>query len=296
MYSSLGLATRVVNVVGHPPENTPGPETSLLDFWPVLIPVLALIWGVREWIYGGSVLIVKLELGYSDGIQLVRGAPIDYVEQGAIKRRFDRRISNPVVDLAVVTVINRGRTAATVMNPGLSFVMRGVDPVFVGGILLTDFGGTIERVRIEAHDSRMFLMPLGGMVTTAQSDVDFQRAESMRRDLRARAQVTSGTGKTKRSRKWVWRGKWVRRADWAVRLPLRGDPLGVEEQLLADFVDSRSGLYDQSLVIGGVLLDVRAGKSDASIMASFPPPPAEIMKRTFILNRARALLDQSTAS
>lgn len=296
MYSSLGLAISVVSVVGYPLENAPGSTTSLLDFWPVLVAVLGLLWGVREWIYGGSVLVVKLELGYSDGIQLVRGAPFDFVDPGAIKRRFNRRISNPAVELAVVTVINRGRTAATVMNPGLYFEMRGVDPVFVGGVLLADFGGTSERVRIEAHDSRVFLMPLGGMVAMAQSDVDFQRAESMRRDIRARAQVTSGTGKTKRSRRWGWCGTWFRRSDWAVRMPLRGDPLSVEEQLLVEFVDSRTGLYDQSLVIGGVLLDIRAGKSDASIIASFPPPPAEVMKRTFILNRARALLDRPTAS
>lgn len=86
MYLSLGLATRIVNVLGHSPDNPAGTETSFLDFWPVLIAALALIWGVREWIYGGSVLRVKLELGYSDGIQLVRGAPIDYLEPGAVNR------------------------------------------------------------------------------------------------------------------------------------------------------------------------------------------------------------------
>ena len=145
----------------------PGPESSLLDFWPVLIAALALTWGIREWIYGGSVLVVKLELGYSDGHQLVRGAPIDFAEPGALQRLFDKRITNPALDLAVVTVINRGRTPATVLRPGLLFTMPGVEPVFVGGTLLKDFGEANERVRIDAHDSRMFMMPLGGMVATA---------------------------------------------------------------------------------------------------------------------------------
>lgn len=49
-------------------------------------------------------------------------------------------------------------------------------------------------------------------------------------------------------------------------MPLRGKPLRIKEELLDSFVDSRSRLYDQFLFVGGILLKVRAGKSDADIL------------------------------
>jgi len=293
MAFTYDLAIEILTTLSQPVPHEHGPNTSLLDLWPVLLAALALIWGIREWIYGGSVLVVKLELGFSDGRALIRGAPIDFKEPGALQRLFDKRITNPALDLAVVTVTNRGRTPATILRPGLQFTMSGVKPVVVEGILLGDLGEASARVRIEAHDSCTFVMPLGGMVATARSDTDFQKAESMSGALRARAHVTSGTGRAKRSAKRTWRDNALRNADWTVQLPLRGKPLLVEEELLDSFVDPRSALYDQFLFMGGLLLQIRAGQSDPAIIASFGSIPGVAMERILILNRARSLLDSS---
>ena len=251
--------------------------------------VIVFAWAVREWIYGGSVLKVKFELGYSDGIQSVRAAPQDFAEPGSVGRHFGRRITNPALDVAVITVTNRGRTAATALQPGLRFTMRGVAPVFIGGVPLADLGEPNDHVRVEAHDSCVFVMPLGAMVRMAVADTDFQKAQRTIHPLRARAQITSGTGRVKRSGRITRRGWRIRDGRWAVRLPLRGRPLKVEEELVDSFLRRGPRLYDQFIHAGVILLKIRAGESDGDIINWATSASEDLLTTGMITARARYL-------
>lgn len=263
---------------------------SWFDFWPVVTGVIVFAWAVREWIYGGSVLRVKFELGYTDGIQSVRAAPQDFTEPGMVGRHIGRRITNPALDVAVITVINRGRTAATVLHPGLRFAMSGVAPVFIGGMPLGDLGEPDDRVRVEAHDSCVFVMPLGAMVRMAMADTDFQKAQGTIRPLYARAQITSGTGRVKRSRRFT-RLRWrIRDGRWAVRLPLRGRPLKVEEELVDSFLRRDARVYDQFIHAGVILGKIRGGESDADIINWATSASGDLLTVGMMTARARHLI------
>ncbi len=264
---------------------------SWFDLWPVVTGVIVFAWGVREWIYGGSVLRVKFELGYTDGIQSVRASPFDFTEPGKVGRHFSRRMTNPALDVAVITVINRGRTAATVLQPGLRFVMRGVAPVFIGGMPLADLGEPDDRVRVEAHDSCVFVMPLGAMVRMAMTDTDFQKAQGTVHPLYARAQITSGTGRVKRSRRFTCSRWRIQDGRWAVRLPLRGRPLKVEEELVDSFLRRGAGVYDQFILAGVLLGKIRGGESDADIIDWAASASEHLVNVGMMTARARYLID-----
>lgn len=264
---------------------------SWIDFWPVVTGVIVFAWAVREWIYGGSVLRVRFELGYTDGMQIVRAAPRDFTEPDLVGRHFDRRITNPALDVAVITVTNRGRTAATVLHPGLRFTMRGVAPVFIGGMPLDGFGEPNDRVRIEAHDSRVFVMPLSAMVRMARADTNYQKAQGANPPLYARAQVSSGTGRVKRSRRFAYRGTRIRDGRWAVKLPLRGRPLGIEEELVDSFLRPGARVYDQFILAGVIVGKIRSGESDADILSWAASKSEDLFTIATMTGRAQYLID-----
>lgn len=289
---NLGLATIAGD--GGDPGASVADAFSWWDFWPVLVAVLALAWGIREWVYGGSMLRVQFELGYTDGLQLVRAGPTDFADPDAVGRHFGRRIANPAIDVAVITVINKGRTAATVLRPGLHFTMRGVAPVFVGGRPLGDLGEESDRVRVEAHDTRTFVMPLGAMVRVANADVTFQQALGMHHAIYARAQVTSGTGRVKRSWRFVRNGRRIADNRWKVSVPLRGKPHRIEESLVDVFLTGGTGLYDQFVDIGAILWQVREHKSDAEILDWAKQRSRDLLNTAMIIGRARVLLAETS--
>ncbi|GEK87915.1 hypothetical protein [Microbacterium aerolatum] len=262
------------------------------DFWPVLVAVLALAWGIREWVYGGSLLKVQFELGYTDGLQLVRANPNDFVDPSAVGLHFGRRITNPAIDVAVITVVNRGRTAATVLRPGLYFTMRGIAPVFVGGLPLRDLGEGSERVRVEAHDACTFVVPLGALVRVANADVEFQKSLEMRHAVYARAQVTSGTGRIKRSSRLIRHGWRMVSNRWKVVVPLRGKAPRIEEALVDRYLIGGSGLYDQFVDVGAIVGLIRLGKSDADILEWAQQRSRDLLNTGMIAGRARVLLAQ----
>jgi len=272
--------------------DSPVPWTAILT---AAAAALGLCWAVLSWRFGGSMLKVELELGYTDGRASVHGSPRDFDDPGLIPRRFGNRITNPTIDVAVVTVRNRGRTAATVLNPSLRFTQSGVEPVVIVGMLIPELGEDDRRVRVEAHDSRVFAMPLAAMVAAADQDIDFQKALGSRKPVRARAQVTSGTGRVKRSPILQMRDRRFERARWTVRMPLRGREPSPQEQLVSEFYVSSEPLYDQFLDAAGLLLNVSSGKPDEEIVGAGGLQPGEMFRRMKMLGRAVALTARKDA-
>lgn len=234
--------------------------------------VIAIAWGVREWYYGGSVLRVSFELGRTDGKVLLHTFPVDFIDPQTLNRRFEWRLEGPTIDVAVITVSNRGRTPATILAPGLAFTSKGAEELRVSGTLVAGSWGEQEhRVRIEAHDSRAFVFVLQPMVDVAEADVRFQTPQGSNEDLWARAVVTSGTGKIRRSPKRVWTaGKWHARkwvsGRWKVRTPLVQKPTDMEK-LLVEYFLPRVAFYDQLL---GVARALQAAETEDGFTEAYP--------------------------
>lgn len=176
------------------------------------------------------------------------------------------------------------------LQPGLRFTTRGIAPVFIGGMPLGDLGETDDRVRVEAHDSCVFVMPLGAMVRMAMADTDFQKAQGTAHPLYARAQVTSGTGRVKRSCRFTRLGWRIRDGRWTVRLPLRGRPLVVEEELVDFFLRPGARVYDWFIHGGVILLKIRGGESDADIINWATGASEDLLITGMMTARARHLI------
>lgn len=238
----------------------------------LIATVIAIAWGAREWYYGGSVLKVSFELGQTNGKALARAMPVDFIDPQTVNRRFAWRLEGPLIDVAVITVSNRGRTPATIVNPGLVFTSRAAEPLRAAGVLVEGFGSEQEhRVRIEAHDSRVFVFMLQSMVDVAVKDIHFQTPQGTNGDLWARAIVTSGTGKDRRSSRMVWsKGRWNGRrlvsGLWKVRTPLVKEPT-VMERLLVEYFLPRVKIYDQLLAVASA---IQAAESAVDMPDVFP--------------------------
>ncbi|EED6225573.1 MULTISPECIES: hypothetical protein [unclassified Microbacterium] len=245
----------------------PNPLADLVQVGILVVAAVALFWAVREWVWGGSILKVQLELGRTDGLRMVRASPADMENPDAIDWRMPYRLDGPALDVAVITVINKGRTPVTVLSPALLFSSKGAEDLRVSGQLVGGSWGEDEsRIRLEVHDSCVFTLMLQPMAVIARSDMTFQKPQGAGGNIWARAAVTSGKGGVKLSPSSVRsRAKWysLNRLDarWKVSTPLRGKPLTPTEELMAQFLAPGGDVYDQSVLLGSVLGAAEAGES-----------------------------------
>jgi len=186
---------------------TATPADALVTVAAIALPFVSLAWAVRSWVYGGSKVRVEFHLGKQDELSTLAQGPVDMWRAGLPAWALHARtIWECHVNVGVVTVRNLGRTAVTVTNPGLYFGRVDRSKLFVGGTLIS--GGEVEgRQRIEAHDSRTYVFYLWPLVKHA-------RRSAGKTKLRVRAQVTTGTGRNRRSSRLIWRRSWVRGNIW----------------------------------------------------------------------------------
>lgn len=226
------------------------PKVDPVQFGLLVAAVVSIGWGAWGWYYGGSVVKVKFELGRTSGRATFRAGPHDFVDPQFLDHRFEHKIEGPAVDIAILTVMNRGRTPATIHTPSLEFAASGAAPVEVGGVLVAG-GETEYRMRLEAHDSRRFYLLLQPMVDEGRKDIARQLPQGTLTALRSRALVTTGTGEKRRSSRWTLTDDiWYRRrpvaASWQVKTPLSGRASTVVEQLLTEFLRSDLSVDEQA--------------------------------------------------
>ncbi|GAA4492557.1 hypothetical protein [Microbacterium panaciterrae] len=271
----------------------PVPWTAILT---AAAAALGLGWTILAWIYGGSRLKVKLELGYTDGVHLLKSVPRDFADPMTIRQRVVEAIGRPAIDVVVLTVINRGRTAATVHDPSLLFQRGDVDEVAVSTALIRGRGVKKERVRLEPNDSCEFVMPLAPLVESAEAAFGLQKAKGAVYPLRARGQVTSGTGRVKRSALFRVELFKLTRADWPVLMPLRGQPLTAEEQLVLQFLAPGVKIRDQLLDASAVFANLRDGVPEADLYPGPGTSPGEMLRVMGMIGRARWVIDEEKAA
>lgn len=227
-----------------------------------IVALGALLWTIRETIYGGSVLKVTLELGRTDGKQMMSAPPNDFVDPQTVYRRMpQQRLDQIAVDVAIITVVNKGRTPATILQPALEFTSSGAAPVRVSSALLGGKWGEGDyRVRLEAHDSRVFTMLLQPMADAARSDIQLQKPQGVGGEIWARGIVTAGTGKLRRSpRRTRRKGLLWGDGRWKVRTPLLDNDPSPVEQLLNDFLIPGVDVYSQTVTLGSLFMLAKQG-------------------------------------
>ncbi|TFV81786.1 hypothetical protein E4V99_12540 [Microbacterium sp. dk485] len=206
-----------------------------------VLAVVGILLGIRNWVYGGSVVRVEFELARTSSWGAIITRPIAaWKSSTGEELQPSKTLPGTQVDLAKVTVRNLGRTSATVYDVGLRIgrppSARGswtAQPQF-----FTDAGETEDRVRLEAHDVRVFYFHIIPILRGAR----IQFGEG---DLAVRAAVNTGVGKWRLSRRWR-RGRWN---VWVVQgdqdRSIIGKPLTSREQarlwveLLRDFDGAR---------------------------------------------------------
>jgi len=200
------------------------------------LAILSAVLSIRNWIYGGSVVRVEFELARRDSWGSLITRPVAAWKQSSGVELVGGKPQGTHVDLAKVTVRNLGRTAATVYDVGL----RIGPPPTAGGSwtgqpnFYADIGERDARVRLEAHDVRVFYFHTIPIIRAAREQFGGST-------LAVRAAVSTGTGRTHLSRRW-YRGRWN---VWVTRNDLDrsiiGKPLTMREQarlwveLLQDF-------------------------------------------------------------
>jgi hypothetical protein len=151
---------------------------------------------IRNWLYGGSVIRVELELARRDDWGALISGTVGRWRQGDHEKLLSG-ISPSQVDLAKVTVRNLGRTAATIHDVGLRVgrppVARGSWTAMANRLL--DLGESSSVVRIEAHDVKVFYFHTMPIIRGA-------RKEFGDGPLAFRAAVMTGIGKQRLSRRW----------------------------------------------------------------------------------------------
>lgn len=196
--------------------------------WAQIVAVLSILVSaglvIRNWYYGGSVIKVEIELMER------RWLGADLIGSVDRWKRSDGMLAAPRrglrLDIVKLTVRNKGRTAATIMDPGLRL---GTPPVprrnwTAMPIRLLKDGETDTRVRIETHDAKVFYFLLEPLIRNA-------RAEFGDVAIAARGAITTGTGKVRLSPRWRRRVPWT----WNIlTLPRGVDWIGKESLTLAD--------------------------------------------------------------
>lgn len=120
----------------------------------------------------------------------------------------------------------------------------------------------------------------------------FQKSLGMPLALYAKAQVTSGTGRVKRSSRFTRSGWRVADNRWKAVVPLREQQPRIEETLVDSFLTGGTGLYQQFLDIGTIVWMVRAGTSDADILKWAQKRSRDLLNTTTIIGRARMLIKE----
>lgn len=264
-------------------------EDHIAPWFLLLLPPAAFLWGVHSWLRGGSVVRVELKLGKLDPDGNLAGAASKWWSKGETPESIlGIKVNSMHVDVAIVTVRNRGRTPSTVTNPGLYFTP---DPVHYGGALLEP-GEVSSRVRIEAHDSRQFVFPIEVMAKHARNQVRQSRTIFGLRSLKARAQVTTGTGRVRRS---SWKSAWKVGPEGA---SLGGGTPTVEAQLFTRYLDKGADARDLVGDIRLVMHLLKEGKEPVEIAQELAPidQPEDLarnLRLTRLATRARQLLDKS---
>lgn len=150
---------------------------------------------VRSWYYGGAVITVEIELMERRWMGADLTGSVARWKSGVGLLAGSRRGLR--LDIVRLTVRNKGRTAATIMDPGLRV---GRPPVPSGSWTIMaqrplEDGETKPVVRIESHDAKVFYFYLVPMVRGA-------REEFGDGPLAMRGAITTGTGKTRLSPRW----------------------------------------------------------------------------------------------
>lgn len=221
------------------------PELSLAVS--VVFAVVGVILTVRNWVYGGSVIKVELDLvqwrwmGADITGSVARWAAGDIP---ASERPDPLRL-----DVIKITVRNLGRTAATAMDPGLQIVeprgQYGAQTHLATRLL--EPGATELPLRVEAHDAKEFYFLLAPIIRGVRADL-------ANVPIKARASITTGTGKAKLSPRWrrsreTWLSTWN-----ILTLPAGVDWIGKEPATLR----SRLWLWaEETSVIFAVDLSIR---------------------------------------
>lgn len=197
--------------------------------WSLVLAALSLLVTVflsaRSWYYGGTVIKVEIDLMERRWMGADLTGSIARWKSGVGLHAAPRRGLR--LDIVRLTVRNKGRTAATIMEPGLRIGHLPVPSgtwTFMPQRLLDD-GETKSVVRIEAHDAKVFYFYLVPIVRGA-------RDEFGDTPLAVRGAITTGTGKTRLSPRWRRKSPGWR---WNVLTLTKGvDWIGTESLTIAD--------------------------------------------------------------
>jgi hypothetical protein len=217
------------------------PEQLIVAALSGLVGLAGVVLTIRNWIYGGSVIRVEIDLCRRDAMgRLVTGTLATWRKKGsaAVVSTTD----DAQVDLVKVTVRNHGRTSATIHDVGLR---GGPAPIplkqwTVRPNFFSEPGELTEPVRIEAHDVKVFYFHSVPLLRAA-------RQEFGARPLAFRAAVMTGIGKQRLSG-WMSRRKWN---VWTVKetgdRSNTGEVLTTREQARL-WVELTANVYEPSLL------------------------------------------------
>jgi len=241
---------------------TTGYAHDMDPLWTIVIAALSLLTtvflSIRSWYYGGAVITVEIELMERRWMGAdITGSIARWRSGTGLHARPRRGLR---LDIVRLTIRNKGRTAATIMDPGLRV---GRPPVPSGSWTimpqrLLDDGNTMSVVRIESHDAKVFYFYLAPMVRGA-------REEFGDGSIAMRGAITTGTGKTRlsprwrrKSTVWVWNvltfGKDV---DW-----MGSEPLLIADRLWLWSAET-SFVYDPPNTIAPQLVQEAARRAEA---------------------------------
>ncbi|MCC4907752.1 hypothetical protein [Microbacterium sp. cx-59] len=230
--------------------------------WSLVLAALSLLVTVflsaRSWYYGGAVVTVELDLMERRWMGADLTGSIARWKTGTGLHATPRHGLR--LDIVRLTVRNKGRTAATIMEPGLRV---GRQPVPTGSWTimpprrLSD-GETDPVVRIESHDAKVFYFYLAPMVSGARDEFGDIA-------LAARGAITTGTGETRLSRRWRRSSSgWT----WNVlTLPKGVDWIGSDPPTLADrlwlWSEVTSLVYQPPITIAPQFVQVAAKRAES---------------------------------
>ncbi|MEI2269818.1 hypothetical protein OHB93_10895 [Microbacterium sp. No. 7] len=76
-----------------------------------------------------------------------------------------------------------------------------------------------------------------------------------------------------------------------MKLPLRGRPLGIEEELVDSFLRPGARVYDQFILAGVIVGKIRSGESDADILSWAASKSEDLFTIATMTGRAQYLID-----